>query len=262
MQRLAIEQRRVLGLRAGWHPGDLAWSLRDATDVRLWEEDGDAVAWAWLHDGELDVDVRHDRGALLDEILAEPAARTAWAFEDDADSRAVLERHGFVQPGAVLRYFARDLAERPQPPAPPDGFSYRTAGEGDLAERTDAHREVWHPSRLTEEVYAQVRATPPFRESLDCVVVAPDGRIAGYCLVWPDDENGVGELEPVGVRPAYRRRGLGGAVCTYALSRMWDEGMRKAVVYCMTDEACALYASIGFVEHARLVAYSRPTSSG
>lgn len=261
MQRLAVGQRRVLGARAPWHPGDLAWSLRDATDVRVWEEDGEVVAWAWLHDGELDVDVRPDRRELLDEILSEPNAKTAWAFDDDGDSRAVLERHGFVQPGEVLRYFARDLVTCPQPPALPDGFAYRTAGGEDLVERVDAHREVWHPSRLTEEIYAAVRATPPFRDSLDCVVLAPDGGIAGYCLVWPDDENNVGELEPVGVRPAYRRRGLGGAVCTYALAQAWEEGIRQAIVYCMTGEACALYASIGFAEHARLVAYSRATSA-
>lgn len=257
MQRLAVEQRRVLGARAPWHPGDLAWGLRDEADVRVWEEDGDVVAWAWLHAGELDVDVRPDRGALLDEILAEPDATTAWAFDDDEETRATLARHGYVEPVDVLRYFARDLETRPEIPMLPAGFAYRTAGADDLAERVDAHREVWDPSRLTEEIYAMVRATAPFRESLDCVVVAPDGGIAAYCLVWPDDENRVGELEPVGVRPAFRRRGLGAAVCTYALARLWDEGGRQAVVYCHTDEACALYVSIGFAEHARLVAYSR-----
>ena len=45
----------------------------------------------------------------------------------------------------------------------------------------------------------------PYRSSLDCVVEAPDGRFAGYCLMWPDDENRVGELEPVGVREEFRR---------------------------------------------------------
>lgn len=257
MQRLAVEQRRLLGPRAPWHPGDLAWGLRDAGEVRVWEEEGDVVAWSWLHDGELDVDVRPDRRSLLDEILAEPGARAAWAFEDDADTRAVLERHGFARPGTVLRYFARDLAARPDPPELPGGFAYRTAGADDLTERVDAHREVWHPSRLNEEIYERVRATPPFRESLDCVVVAPQGSIAAYCLVWPDADNGVGELEPVGVRPAFRRRGLGAAVCTYALARMWEEGMRQAIVYCITEEACALYSSIGFRCHGNLVAFSR-----
>lgn len=257
MQRLAVAQRRLLGPRAPWHPGDLAWGLRDATAVRTWEEDGEVVAWAWLHGGELDFDLRADRRALLDEILADPDAESSWAFEDDGDARAALERHGFTKPGAVLHYFVRELAEPPEPPELPDGFTYGTAGAPDLAERVDAHRDVWHPSRLTEEIYARVRTTPPFRESLDCVVRSPEGRIAGYCLVWADDENGVGELEPVGVRSAFRRRGLGSAVCTYALARAWAEGMRQAIVYCMRDEACALYESIGFRRIGTNVQYAR-----
>jgi ribosomal protein S18 acetylase RimI-like enzyme len=116
---------------------------------------------------------------------------------------------------------------------------------------------VWAPSRLTEPGYAQVRAQWPFRESLDCVVEAPEGRFAAYCLCWPDDEHGVGEFEPVGVRDEFRRRGLGAAVCTYALQRLHQEGGRQAIVYCVTEPACALYKWLGFRIHASLVEYSR-----
>jgi ribosomal protein S18 acetylase RimI-like enzyme len=97
----------------------------------------------------------------------------------------------------------------------------------------------------------------PYRESLDCVVEAPDGRLAAYCLCWPDDENGVGEFEPVGTREEFRRLGLGAAVCTFALRRLHAEGLRAAIVYCVTPPACALYESIGFRIHASLVQYSR-----
>jgi GNAT superfamily N-acetyltransferase len=90
-----------------------------------------------------------------------------------------------------------------------------------------------------------------------CVIEAPDGRFAAYALLWPDDENGVGELEPVGVREEFRRRGLGAAVCTYALRRWYDEGGRQSIVYCLTDDARALYESLGFRLHATMRAYSR-----
>jgi ribosomal protein S18 acetylase RimI-like enzyme len=156
-----------------------------------------------------------------------------------------------------MHYLARDLAEPPHLPALPAGFRYRTVTEEDIAERVSIHREVWAPSRVTESSYANVRAQWPYRESLDCVVEAPDGRFAAYCLSWPDDENAVGELEPVGVRTAFRRRGLGTAVCTYALKRLHEEGARHAIVYCMTAEACALYESLGFRRHASLVGYER-----
>src|SRR5207253_10269304 len=127
----------------------------------------------------------------------------------------------------------------------------------DVPERVSIHREVWAPSRVTESSYAQVRAEWPYLESLDCVVEAPGGRFAAYCLCWPDDEHRVGELEPVGVREEFRRRGLGAAVCLFALRRWHEEGGRRAIVYCISDAACALYESVGFHRHATLTRYER-----
>jgi ribosomal protein S18 acetylase RimI-like enzyme len=59
------------------------------------------------------------------------------------------------------------------------------------------------------------------------------------------------------VRGEFRRRGLGAAVCTFALRRLHEEGGRQAIVYCATEPACALYESLGFRRHASLVSYSR-----
>jgi len=266
MQQLALEQRRLLGVRAPWHVGDVAWGLRqhegreDEWKIRLWVEDGHVVAWSWLkQDGRdvLEQDVHADHLQLLDEILAEPAARVAVAFEDDVDGRDALARHGFTRAGDAMHFLVREVAHPPAPPPLPDGFRYRTVTADDVPERVAIHRDVWAPSRVTESSYAEVRAQWPYRESLDCVVEAPDGRFAAYCLCWPDDENGVGELEPVGVREEFRRRGLGSAVCTYALKRLHEEGGRQAIVYCTTEPACALYMSLGFRIHASLVEYSR-----
>jgi ribosomal protein S18 acetylase RimI-like enzyme len=273
MHELALEQRRELGMRAPWHVGDVTWGLRqhegreDEWTIRVWKDGERTVAWSWLKGdrGLLEFDVRRDRLDLLDEILAEPDARTAVAFEDDAEVRAALERHGFVEEdrtdinrqGPVLHFLARDLPEPPELLPLPEGFRYRTVEPADLAERVAIHRDVWAPSRVTETSFASVQASWPYRASLDCVVEAPDGRFAAYALVWPDDENGVGELEPVGVREEFRRRGLGAAVCTFALRRLHEEGGRRAIVYCASGAACALYESIGFRRHATLVGYSR-----
>lgn len=270
MQQLALEQRRLLGPRAPWHVGDIAWGLRqhegreNEWKIRLWVEDGRIVAWSWLKQNgrdRLEHDVHPDHVHLLDEILAEPAAQLALAYEDDEERRAALARHGFTQAGEAMHYLARDLAEPEVPPQLPDGFRYRTVSNDDLAERVSIHREVWtragNPSRFTESSYAQVRAEWPYRESLDCVVEAPDGRFAAYCMCWPDDENRVGEFEPVGVRAEFRRRGLGAAVCSFALQRLHEEGMRQAIVNCASPPACALYESLGFEIHATLVEYSR-----
>jgi ribosomal protein S18 acetylase RimI-like enzyme len=270
MQQLAVEQRRLLGPRAPWHVGDIAWGLRQHEGrekewkIRLWVEDGRVVAWSWLKEEgpyQLEHDVHSEHLHLLDEILADPAARVAFAFDDDPESRAALTRHGFTQPGTPMHYLVRDLAEAPELPPLPYGFRCRTVRAEDIPERVSIHREVWsrpdRPSRVTESSFAQVRAEWPYRESLDCVIEAPDGRFAAYCLCWPDDENRVGEFEPVGVREEFRRRGLGGAVCRFALRRLHEEGGRQAIVYCATEPACALYESVGFRIHASLVEYAR-----
>ena len=272
MHELALEQRRELGVRAPWHVGDITWGLRqhegreDEWKIRTWRDGERTVAWSWLKGDRavLEFDVRRDRLDLLDEILAEPEARTAVAFEDDDEVRAALARHGFTDGGAevsrhgsLLHFLARDLPEAPEPPPLPDGFRYRTVEPDDFAERVAIHRDVWAPSRLTETSFANVQASWPYRASLDCVVEASDARFAAYCLVWPDDENRVGELEPVGVREEFRRRGLGAAVCTFGLRRLHEEGGTQAIVYCMSDAACALYESIGFHRHATVVGYSR-----
>jgi ribosomal protein S18 acetylase RimI-like enzyme len=264
MQQLAIEQRRLLGPRAPWHVGDVAWGMRQHEGrehewkFRVWEDGDRVVAWSWLKEGgKLELDVRPDRHDLLDEVLAEPDARTAFGFEDDADLRAAFARHGFVEPGEQLHFLVRTLPEAPVLPPLPPGFGYRTVEPTDIAERVAIHCDVWAPSRVTESSYATVMAAWPYRGSLDCVVEAPDGSFAAYCLVWPDDENRVGEFEPVGVREQFRRRGLGSAVCTFALQRLHEEGGREAIVYCQTVPACELYRSLGFRVHATVVGYSR-----
>jgi ribosomal protein S18 acetylase RimI-like enzyme len=265
MHELALEQRRALGARAPWHVGDVTWGLRQHEGrehewtFRIWEAGGRAVAWSWLKGdrGILEHDVHPDHLHLLDEILAEPEARSASAFEDDDARRAALARHGFVRPGEALHANVRDVPEPPEQAPLPDGFRLRTVEAEDLAERVAVHRDVWAPSRVTESSYANVVASWPYRGSLDCVVEAPDGRFAAYVLVWPDDENGVGLFEPVGTREEFRRRGLGAAVCTFALRRLHEEGMRQAIVLCETPAACALYESVGFERHGTIVGYER-----
>src|SRR5215470_8472832 len=136
MHELALEQRRELGVRAPWHVGDITWGLRahegreDEWTIRIWKDGDCTVAWSWLKGdrGLLEFDVRRDRLDLLDEILADPDARTTGAFQDDSQVRAALLQHGFVaqdgadltRHGSVMHFLVRDLPEAPEPPALPD----------------------------------------------------------------------------------------------------------------------------------------------
>ena len=266
MQQLAVEQRRLLGPRAPWHVGDIAWGFRQHEGresewkIRSWIEDGRVVAWSWLKGdrGRLEHDVHPEHRHLLDEILAEPAASVAFAFDDDEPMLAALARHGFTGPGEALHFFARDLARPPDMLPLPDGLRYRTVDSSDVRERVAIHREVWAPSRVTESSYAGVRAAWPYRASLDCVIETSDGRFAAYALLWPDDENRVGGLEPVGVREEFRRSGLGTAVCTYARRRWYDEGGREAIVAARPMQHVRCTSRSASRLHATIRGYARP----
>jgi len=103
--------------------------------------------------------------------------------------------------------------------------------------------------------------TWPYRADLDCVAEAPDGSFAAYTLCWYDDENRVGEFEPVGAHPDHRRRGLARAVNLDALRRLRAAGAERAIVLCRGDAgypaAKLLYESVGFRQHSRSVDFRK-----
>jgi len=57
--------------------------------------------------------------------------------------------------------------------------------------------------------------------------VAPDDRFASCCIVWYDEMNRTGTLEPVATHPDFRRMGLGGEVVLEAVRRAAALGAEK-----------------------------------
>jgi ribosomal protein S18 acetylase RimI-like enzyme len=277
MQRLVSRVWRAAGRPPlSHHVGDLPWrrfSLpgREATyPTRLWEDDGEVVAWAWLSlPDELELLAAPGRlPSLLDEAIAwadDRAGRRVKVDSLDADARLrdLLEARGFgPEEGDELYTHARDLGDLPAPRVP-EGYAIRHVRlPDDLAGRVAVHRAAFgspdRPSRVTEQSYAAVAASEPYREGLDWVVTAPDGSFAAFCLTWLDEENRVGELEPVGTHPQHRRRGLATAVCTAAMQALRESGAETAVVLAQADEARTLYRSLGFAELGCHTWYRRP----
>jgi len=140
-------------------------------------------------------------------------------------------------------------------------------GADDLANRVAVHRaafSVRRPSRVSVQSYRNVMSAWPYRPEMDWVVEAPDGRFVSSCLAWLDEENRVGELEPVGTDPAFWRMGLATAVCRAALHALQQHGADIAIVY-STEVAGmplspALYRKLGFETHARHATLLRSTS--
>jgi ribosomal protein S18 acetylase RimI-like enzyme len=268
MQTLVGELWRLEGPHVENHVGDVAWQRFQHAGregewrLRVWEEDGEPMAWAWIRRPATlghEIHPRHRGGALHEELLdwfeaeADGDELRVSSLTTDQERLAFLRSHSYdIEPTArAFAYHLRELGEIPDPVLP-DGYRLRTVESADLEARVELHRVVWAPSRVTVESYVNVQAAWPYRADLDCVVEASDGSLVAYCLAWLDGANGVGELEPVGTHPDYRRRGLASAVCLFALQRLRDKGATRAIVYSIAgSEATALYESIGLRQHTR-----------
>jgi GNAT superfamily N-acetyltransferase len=237
----------------------------DDWEARLWLDGETLLGWAWRTGWRSPVGLSYefrDR-ALLDEILEWGRADVTTLRSDDDETAEVLARHGYVhdQDASWLRMNVRSLDEIEEPVVP-DGYRLTTMAEyGDFASRSAAHRSAFRPSRFTDRVYRTVREETSWRADLDCVVLRPDGEVAAYALGWLDERNRLGELEPVGVLRSEQRKGLGGAVCLYALQRLKEAGADTALVGSRGDDAHpgprALYESIGFRELWRYLVFVR-----
>jgi mycothiol synthase len=87
-----------------------------------------------------------------------------------------------------------------------------------------------------------------YNKELDLVAVAPDGSFAAFTTVRIDPVSRFAELEPVGVHPNHRRKGLAMAICCEGLRRLQKYNPRSVTIIgaATTDAATKLYDSIGF----------------
>lgn len=275
MQRLT---QRIWSLDSQCHIGDQAWQrnmylgMEDLWPTALWELDGEVVAWGWAHlPGMLALLVDPARpelaGDVLDWFAGVAIDRTPRVVVTDAETHviAALERHGYrpeERPYRML-YMYRRLDDLPEPVLPA-GFRARPVrGEDDLPELVAVHQAAWNSTRVTEASYRNVMAAWPYRDDLNWVVEAPDGRFAASCLIWLDEHNRVGELEPVGTDPRFRRMGLGRAVCLAAMHALRAAGATLSVVYPGEGHpdypaSVPLYQNLVFTPYARSVVYLRP----
>jgi GNAT superfamily N-acetyltransferase len=265
--------------------GDVEWwtvlggpAMDWAERIRLWERDGEVVAWAWLKPpAHLDQHVRADldgpdvativRGMTdwLDELATLPASAGPGIgaglvdtsgplriYASDADRRVTgaLEALGFTAAeGTVYSQFWTALDVVPPAPRLPPGYRIRSLeGPGELDARVELHRAAFAPSRLTRETYRLALDMGAYALERDLVVEAPDGSLAAFTLVWWDPVGRVGEFEPVGTHPDHRGRGLGRAVNLAGLHLLRSLEALDAVVFsdAANPASEALYASAGF----------------
>lgn len=252
-----------------------SWALDYPNNIKLWvNSEGQLLAWAvmqtpfWtidyvchphtdpnLHRQILDWADKHAQ-TIVDTSVGHPA----WyvnVFPSQTDRICHLEEAGFVSQSNVGKNSWHKLLMQCLPQTPvasytlPTGFNIRPlAGEQEIEAYVYLHRAVFESKNMTVEWRKRILHSPEYLPDLDLVAVAPDGRLAAFCVCWLNKQlqEPHGQIEPLGVHHDYRKLGLGRAILLEGLNRLQLHGAAK--IYVETDkyrnDALGLYEAVGF----------------
>lgn len=213
---------------------------------------------------------------LIERLWAQAPAFAEPAFDVGARSgqptyASALHELGFypVRSWWTMRI---DLRGEPPPPAFPPGIELRpfVLGQDELMLTeliNDVFSEHWGEGQHTlASIRAEV-AMPDF--SADLLLFAEkEGQVVGYVWSWVDPHPGVtgafyAYIGDLGVRKAYRGKGLGRALLLRALHDVKARGMVAADLDVDGPNANAkhLYESVGFFEYQELCWYRKQLNS-
>jgi mycothiol synthase len=242
------------------------WSTADlAEDSWGFEEDGRLVAFGWVVVRPEDAGAAgfvHPaaQGRGLGTALAERAEQRArergrtrlqqWAYGADGAARALFESRGYRE----LRRFremAIELDGPPPAPEPPDGIEIGAFRESEAPAFHAAIAEAFRgdPELALmpfEEWWAMRRSSEGFDPTL-WLVARDGGELAGFCRCEASRRGG-GYVALLGVRPAWRRRGLGRALLLHAFGEFFRRGERRVSLGVASDnptQASRLYEQAG-----------------
>jgi ribosomal protein S18 acetylase RimI-like enzyme len=162
------------------------------------------------------------------------------------------------------------------------GYAIRPVRVDEAAARVEVHRAGWKPSSIpytdgrpvdpdaessfTPAAYGAVRGAWLYDRRLDLVAVAEDdhtGRFGACSIAWFDPATGVCEIEPLGVAPEHRRRGLAVALCLEVAKLVAERGGTQLYINAQPQPgnvaSTGAYFAVGFelVERATTYAAQR-----
>jgi ribosomal protein S18 acetylase RimI-like enzyme len=217
-------------------------AIRERT--RFWFDGPQPVAWAYVDEFnnlryELDNNYEELLGAKIIEwcetcirsTLAENESTTldASCREDYKQRVEFLIKHGFIQTQDTTIYMMRPLSEPIPDAVLPPGFMIRPiAGKQEAEAVAATHRAAFGTEYMTTENRLIIMNTSEYEPSLDLVVVAPDGSIAGNCICSVNEKDRIGHTDPVSTHPDYQRMGLARALLLTGLRLLKERGMESA----------------------------------
>ncbi len=147
----------------------------------------------------------------------------------------------------------------------PEGISLRSFRSGDgqawIAAFNASFSDHWGGFSYSDVSWARHATSPRFREEIS-VVAEAGGMFAGICHCAPSlnpKEKGLAHLHILGVRPEFRRRGLGICLMMEALGRLRENGFERVELDMDSQnfKALPLYERLGFREQEAITIYRR-----
>jgi mycothiol synthase len=273
---ISADEARFYGRPGRITGADILMFLQYSKETWIWEADGRVVASAsfGMHGDAANIrGVVGDKGrGLGTEIVergeafarAEGATKIhAGAAEPDAAARALFESRGYRE---VRRFYemAIELTEGPAAPVLPAGLVLDELHEDEYEAFYDALNEAfaehweWHPDPFDE--WLERRRGQHRDEHGPVWFVVRDGD--ELAAVTRNDVNvaGGGYVGAIGVRPAWRGKGLGKALLQATFAEFWRRGTTRVTLDVDSQNATgavALYERVGMHVDACGVAFEK-----
>jgi len=212
-------------------------------NTKLWFDGSQPIGWAYVDDfhnlrWELEKPYAQTVGAemvawgedCIRKILTagETSTLDASCREDYQERLDFIRQHGFHQTEVTSVHMKRNLSDPIPDTELPQGFQIRPVKGIEEAEAiAAAHRAAFDSDYMTTENRLIIMNSSEYDPTLDLVVIAPDGMIAGYCTC-STDSSGEGQTDPVAVHPSHQRRGLAKALLFKGLKLLKECGMKSA----------------------------------
>lgn len=178
-----------------------------------------------------------------------------WANEYDFQRQDLLSRRGYVKQGDPEFQRYRNMAEPIPEIALPTGYSLKTIdSDSDLPARAWVSWKAFHSTESDDhyygwEWYKNIQRSPLYRSDLDLVAVDVNGEHSSFVTIWFDEATQTASFDPVGTHSDHQRKGLAKALMAEGLNRVKKLGATLSMVGSFSEEAGALYASMGFTDY-------------
>ncbi|MCP4362824.1 MAG: GNAT family N-acetyltransferase [Chloroflexi bacterium] len=169
--------------------------------------------------------------------------------EGNKVQKAILTRRGYTKGKLETVFRKRTLDRVGSETVLPKGYTIQevqTLSEEQFTERAMVESQIFGGT-ITIAFLHELQISPIYRPELDLVIMAPNGSIAAFCVIWFDERHCTGYFEPIGTVAVHRRLGLGKMLMLEGFRRLHKMGATTVYLGNSADNSASnqLYELVG-----------------